>query len=278
MAKGDELMPASPVPAFPRDPDDAGVRLFAFTCGHITLPLSFFLRGEDGQITIPVTAYLIDHPAALCLFDTGLGAKYRRPTGTPGTGRVDFSEHETIAARLAEIGVAAQDIRWIINSHLHLDHAGGNAHLPNATIIIQDSEWDFARAGIDPSYVAGEVDTGQPVQRITGEFDLFGDNTVVLMPTPGHTPGHQSARVRTLRGDVLLAGDCCNLKRSLDELRLPDHCHDADSYLDSLKMLRREREKGTAILFSHDPDFWATIPQARPLGVGVAGKMADPVP
>ncbi len=262
-------MRAVGVAAFPRDPDDASVRLFAFTCGHIELPLSYFLCGESGQIRIPVTAYLIDHPIALCLFDTGLGAKYRRKTGTPSSGRVDFGEHETIAARLSQIGVAPGDVRWIINSHLHLDHAGGNVLLPNATVIIQEDEWNYSQAGVDSSYVADELVTGQPLKRLTGEFDLFGDGTVVLMPTPGHTPGHQSVRVRTLGGEVLLAGDCCNLKRSLDELRLPESCHNADRYLDSLKMLRRIRDSGTAIFFSHDPVFWAGVPQATPLDVGL---------
>ncbi len=245
--------------------DDAAVRLLAFTCGQITLPLSYFLPGEEGRITIPFTAYLIDHPLALCLFDTGLGAKYRRAFGTAAAGRVDFSEHETMAARLLAIGVDPREIRWIINSHLHLDHAGGNEHFPNATVIVQDEEWDYAFAGVDPSYVPAEVDTGQPLKRIRGELDLFGDGTVVLLPTPGHVPGHQSARVRTGGGEALLAGDCCNLKRSLDELRLPESCHDADQYPASLKTLRRRRAGGTAIFYSHDPTFWATVPQAVPL-------------
>jgi glyoxylase-like metal-dependent hydrolase (beta-lactamase superfamily II) len=110
-----------------------------------------------------------------------------------------------------------------------------------------------------------EFDTGQPFKRIQGEYDVFGDGTVVLFPTPGHTPGHQSARVRTATGEAILASDCCNLKRSLDELHLPDHCHDADQYLARLKSLSAMRARGARIFYSHDPDFWAGVPQGVPL-------------
>ena len=170
-----------------------------------------------------------------------------------------------IDARLRAIGVDPADIIWILSSHLHLDHAGGNVLLPNATVIVQANEHDYAFTTTDQAYHIPEFDTGQPFKRIHGEYDVFGDGTVVLFPTPGHTPGHQSARVRTAGGEVVLASDCCNLKRSLDELRLPDHCHDADQYLATLKGLATMRAGGTRIYYSHDPEFWAGVPQGVPL-------------
>jgi len=258
-------MPAHEVRGFPRTDADAAVRVFAFTCGHIRLPTSFFLRGEEGEITIPVTCYLIDHPRALVLFDTGLGGMHQRPQGTLPTGRYDFTDDETIASRLQAIGVAPEEIQWIINSHLHHDHAGGNIHLPNATVVLQDAEWDYAYSGIDRSYSSADFDIGHKILKVRGEYDLFGDGTIVALPTPGHTPGHQSLRVRTSSGEMLLAGDCCGLRRSLDELRLPDKCHNADLYIDSLKKLRSLRIQGTRIFFSHDPEFWAGVPQSSPL-------------
>ena len=65
-----------------------------------------------------------------------------------------------------------------------------------------------------------DFDTGQTFVQISGEHDLFGDSTVTVFPTLGHTPGHQSMRIRLASGHVVLAGDCCYLKRSLDLLRV----------------------------------------------------------
>ena len=236
-----------------------GVLLFAFTVGWMTLPLSFFLAGEEGKIRFPATAFLIDHPRGLAVFDTGLGPRFVRPSGTPAGKGVDLEDDGMIDARLRAMGVDPADIQWILSSHLHLDHAGGNVLLPNATVI------DYARTSGDRAYHQPEFDTGQPFKHIHGEYDVFGDGTVVLFPTPGHTPGHQSARVKTAGGEVILASDCCNFKRSLDELRLPDHCHDADQYLATLKGLAGMRARGGRIFYSHDPDFWATVPQNVPL-------------
>jgi glyoxylase-like metal-dependent hydrolase (beta-lactamase superfamily II) len=241
------------------------VRLFAFTVGWMTLNLSFFLAGENGQITFPATAYLIDHPKGMAVFDTGLGPRFLRPAGAPAPKWTDLEEDATIDARLRAIGVDPADIRWILSSHLHTDHAGGHIFLPNATVIVQAAEHDYAFNGGDRAYHQPEFDTGQTFKLVHGEYDVFGDGTVVLFPTPGHTPGHQSARVRTGRGNIVLASDCCNLKRSLDDLRLPDHCHDADLYLSTLKKLSAMRKQGSRIFYSHDPDFWKTVPQSVPL-------------
>lgn len=242
-----------------------GVRLFAFTVGWMTLPLSFFLAGEEGRIRFPATAFLIDHPAGLALFDTGLGPRFVRAVGTDPKTMVDIEEDGTIDARLRAIGVDPAEVRWILSSHLHTDHAGGHAYLPNATVVVQATEHEYAFSGADRAYHQPEFDLGHPFLRVHGEHDVFGDGHVVLFPTPGHTPGHQSARIRTPGGEVVLASDCCNLKRSLDELRLPDHCHDADQYLGTLKTLAAMRARGTRIFYSHDPVFWAGIPQGVPL-------------
>jgi N-acyl homoserine lactone hydrolase len=251
---------------FARNPSDS-VRLFGFTVGHITLPLNYFVKGESGEITVPVTAYLIDHPRGLVIFDTGLGPRFERPVGAVLTSFVDLEVGNTIDVRLRAIGIDPESIKLVIVSHLHSDHAGGNLFFKNATIIVQDAEHDFAFHGAqeDPIYCKAEYDTGQPFMRINGEYDVFGDGTVVVFPTLGHTPGHQSARVRTASGEVVLAGDCCSLQRSLDDFRLPEHCHNADLYIGSLKTLAKMRERGARIFFGHDPGFWETIPKGVPI-------------
>ena len=243
---------------------DEGVLMFAFTCGYITLPMGFFIEGETGKVKVPACSYLIDHPKGLALFDTGFSTRFTDMTD--GLGKiVDMPKGESIADRLTELNVDPARIDWIINSHLHLDHAGGNALIPNATVIVQSGEWDFGLGGEDGAYHAVDFDTGQSVKQVSGEHDLFGDGSVVLFPTPGHTPGHQSVRVQTGGGEAILCGDCCNMRRSLDEMHLPDHAWSLDACRNSLELLSNLRDKGARIFYGHDPEFWSSVPQSEAL-------------
>src|SRR5688500_18891253 len=99
-------MSAVEIPTAPRRPGE-GVRLFAFTVGHVSMPLAFFLDGEPGNIRAPVTAFLIDHPSGLGLFDTGLGKRFVRAPGTEAESFIDIEEGQTMVERLAQIGVDA---------------------------------------------------------------------------------------------------------------------------------------------------------------------------
>ena len=181
MAEGAPAPEENPI----ADPAAPAIILTPFTCG---------------RLTVPVTAYLIEHPAGLALFDTGPGPR--------------SEEDALIDARLRAVGVDPGQVSLILNSHLHSGHAGGNALLPAASVIVQQAEWHLAVTGTDSAYHAPDFDTGQPVITVTGAHDVFGDGSVVLVPTPGHTPGHQSARVQTSGGEVLLAGDACGRRRS----------------------------------------------------------------
>ncbi|MFP6748178.1 MAG: MBL fold metallo-hydrolase [Alphaproteobacteria bacterium] len=118
-------------------------------------------------------------------------------------------------------------MRYLVNFHLHFDHAGGNHQVKNAQLVIQHREW---HAGHDADlmaangYVAADYDHGHDLKLVEGEHDLFGDGSVVCVPTNGHTPGHQSLQVRLAGGDVLLTGDACYLRQTLENLHLPASC------------------------------------------------------
>ena len=100
---------------------------------------------------------------------------------------------------------------------------------------------------------------------IDGEYDVFGDQSVTIIPTFGHTPGHQSARIRLANGPVILAADCCYLKRSIDEMRLSRGNWDAETSLETLRRLRSFREIGVRLFYGHDAEFWKAVPQATSL-------------
>lgn len=239
--------------------------LRAFTCGWFQSPMTFFVGGEDRRIVrSPIPAYLIEHPKGKALFDTGLGMRFRRDIeqklGPAETG-FEFDESADIAMRLRAVDVEPSAIDWIVNSHFHADHCGGNASIPNATVIVQSKELAFAQAAEEtPVYSAADFEAGHPIKAIDGEMDLFDDGTVRIVPTAGHTPGHQSMIVKLTGGDVLLAADCCYLKQSLDGLITSPTDHNPAKARQTLERLTAIRRQGTRIFFGHDPAFWATLP------------------
>ncbi|MFT4571816.1 MAG: N-acyl homoserine lactone hydrolase [Hyphomicrobiaceae bacterium] len=246
------------------------VHLYAFECGRLTIPRSFLLEGALGNITTPVPSYLIVHPRGRAVFDSGLNVavqsdsqSYITPNGARFT-QFHFEPGEEISARLAEVDVDPTAIDLIINSHLHYDHAGGNAQLPNADILVQRPEWDHAHAVPDREVAYRKVDfsTGQAVRLVDGEHDVFGDGSVVVFPTYGHTPGHQSLRVRTERGTFILCGDACYMRHALDAGHLPGVMHDREATLRSFETFRRLEAAGSRIMFGHDPEFWESVPRA----------------
>ena len=256
-----------------------GLKVFAFTCGWLTVPTALLLEGESGSLTVPVPVYLIEHPKGCAVFDSGLHIDTqtdadRRLGRLAPFHTVHFSAGEEIASRLRAIDVAPDGIDFIINSHLHFDHCGGNEQLPNATLLVQRLEWEAAhdadlieRVYYDPN----DYDHGHRVRTIDGEHDVFGDGSVVCLPTPGHTPGHQSLRVRIGKEDVVLTADACYLRRTLDHLHLPTAAYDREQMLASLGRLRALRNKGAAVITGHDPEMWKTIPQAPALFTTTGG-------
>jgi glyoxylase-like metal-dependent hydrolase (beta-lactamase superfamily II) len=250
------------------------VKLYAFTCGTISGAKSLLMDGAEGDVTIPVPAYLIEHPKGRALFDTGLHPDLRHdPAGRLGA-RLAAMFHAALAPgaavseRLEAIDRDPGKIDLLISSHLHFDHVGGNAQIPNATMLVQRREWDVgkdhetaARSGYEPR----DYDLGHKMRVVDGEHDVFGDGTVVCLPTHGHTVGHQSLRLRLDSGEVVLAADACYFCQTLREHRLPPRMFDRAAMLASLDRLAALERGGARIFFGHDPEFWQTVPQAPAL-------------
>ena len=174
------------------------------TCGRLVGRLKDMIEGEDGQVALPIPSYLIEHPKGRALFDTGMHPQCR----TDAAGRLgervarifgfeQYGAEDDVKSRLELIDRDPGKVDFIINSHLHFDHAGGNELVPNATMVVQKREWQAAQ---DPETAAkvgffkADFDHGHPVKQVDGEHDLFGDGSVVCIPTYGHTPGPSVAQ------------------------------------------------------------------------------------
>lgn len=247
------------------------MRVRAFTCGWLTGDLAGFVEGGEGRIRVPVPTFLVEHPRGRLVFDAGL----HPDAGVDPAGRlgvlsaffdVEFGPGDDVASRLAAADVDPARVDLLALSHLHFDHAGGAALLPNARLLVQRKEWE---AGADPDLAARcsfdprDFRLGHDVVLADGEHDVFGDGRVVCLPTHGHTPGHQSLRLRLDDGrEVVLCADACYLRRNLDEMRLPGVVFDRERMRRSLERLAAMRADGASMVYGHDPDAWASVPAA----------------
>jgi N-acyl homoserine lactone hydrolase len=133
------------------------IKLYAMTCGWLTGNLGYLMEGGEGEVELPIPSYLIEHPKGTALFDTGMHpACQHDPAARVGPRitslfRFNYRPGEEISARLAALGRDPARIDLIITSHLHFDHVGGNALIPNATVIVQRPELE---AGMDPDIAA----------------------------------------------------------------------------------------------------------------------------
>jgi N-acyl homoserine lactone hydrolase len=240
------------------------LNVYALTCGHLEGELGHLMEGGEGLVRLPIPSYLIEHPKGTALFDTGMHPDCQHdPAGRVGARiaglfAFDYQPGEEISARLTALGRDPARIDLVINSHFHFDHVGGNALIPNATMLVQRREWD---AGMDPDIAARrgfnprDFDLGHKLRLIDGEHDVFGDGSVICS-------GHQSLKLRLAGGDVVLAADSCYFCRTLRERRLPRFVHDREAMFNSLDRLAALEAAGARIFFGHDPEFWQTVPQA----------------
>ncbi len=243
----------------------------ALDCGSLRQQERVLLDGGSRDIIeIPVPSWLVRHQNGTVVFDTGLHPSLADGSESLGAMSRLFetvvTAGGTVGPRLAEHDVDPSGALTVVLSHCHFDHAGGLCELPNARLIVQQAEWAAALDGADAGYIVEMYDLGHDVLQIDGTHDIFGDGTVVCLPTPGHTCGHQSLQVHTANGTVILAADACYFSRTLEDGMLPPFSYDFDQQRASLALLRREQAAGTRIVPGHDgADFksWLEINQSR---------------
>jgi len=251
--------------------------VFALCGGYIDLDRSsFFADVAPGtRVTVPVICFLITHPRGHVLVDTGVhrGA-LADPVGRLGERRAALfrlrsAPTDEVVSQLAALGLGPGDVRYVVNSHFHFDHCGGNEFFPRSTFLVQRREMEAARqalAGAAVRYNPSAIDFDHPLdyRLVDGEHDVWGDGRVVLWPTYGHTPGHQSVRVRAGKGtDLVLTADACYTRENMDRDVLPGVLWDAAEMSSSVARLRELRDRhGATVIYGHDAAQWAGLARA----------------
>jgi glyoxylase-like metal-dependent hydrolase (beta-lactamase superfamily II) len=164
--------------------------------------------------------YLIKHRQGWLLWDTGVSdtiaamREGQRPSDPRAT---HWRRPKTLAAQLEQLGVKPSDIKYLAVSHSHPDHIGNIAMFPQSMLLVQKAEYEW------PSPGGPRFKPELPVTKLEGDHDVFGDGSVTIVATPGHTPGHQSLLVKLPKtGAVLLSGDAVHFKQNWDNRRVPD--------------------------------------------------------
>lgn len=195
--------------------------------------------------------YLIRHGNDYMLWETGLSdALADEPRGErhtqPGGTKFVWRKTTRLIKQLADVGVAPGDIRYVAISHAHPDHDDNVKLFTKSILLLQKLEYDFAfMPGKAPHFPAD-----MPMIKLAGEYDIFGDGSAILFPTPGHTPGHQSLRVHLKKtGWVVFSGDSVHFQSNWDNKRVPRTNFNAEQTLQSLRTIED-------VMKEHNAQFW----------------------
>lgn len=278
--------------------EGATVRLQPLMTGELPGPPAWFER-EEGRLAgmhamglrvdrstfmrIPVPAFLVEHPGAgPILIDTGLHPSVAVDP-KQNFGRIlayyyrglKMSSEQAATAQLRARGLDAADIRFVLMTHMHVDHASAISEFPDSTFVLSKQEWDVLNGAKPPNgYVKRQYDFGfdfrtfdfdsrgtESFASFGRSFDLFGDGSIHAVFTPGHTLGHTSFVLRLREREVLIAADAVYTLRTLNEDVLPYKMADEHQFRRSLKEIQRYRERtpGALIIPGHDWDSFSAL-------------------
>lgn len=259
-------------------PARTATKLWALAGASFTVPRNILVASLDTTpTTIPVPTYLVEHERGLVLFDTGCNPRAAPDPEAvygPLAGAVGFQmapEH-TVDAQIRGLGYRLEDVKIVVPSHLHFDHAGGLYLFPHARFYTMHGELQGAYWPPPNSRGFFLVEDYLPTRgfdwfELPDDHDLFGDGSVVLLKTPGHTMGGVSLLVRLPHQTIILAGDTAHLREGIEVVNPMPFNVDTRQAAQSIYKLRALRESLQArIWVSHDPEDWAELPHApRPI-------------
>jgi len=227
-------------------------------------------QGEE-PYEIPVPWFLIKHPEGDVIIDGGMPIeaaldKHKHWGSVVEAYDPVMKTSEWCRDMVKTVNTKPEDIKYVIQTHLHLDHSGAIGHFPNATHITQRLEYDYA---FNPDWFSGpayiRADFDKPNIRWkflqgkkTDFYDVYGDGVIKIIFTPGHTPGHQSVLVKLPKtGHMLFTGDACYTGDHWCDKCLPGLVASSTDAAESVKKLRKvAKEHDAKVVWGHDPVSW----------------------
>ena len=251
------------------DLHSAGIaeRLYRLDCGHsLANDESVWTPGENvgRDIEFSSTCWLIKHGRQWLLWDTGVPeSSLNDPKGWSTLPKlIVYHLDKSLTDQLAEIGLKPGDIGRVAISHTHGDHIGNVGLFPNSTIMMQQAEYSWIHSPNGPNDNVNQLmalarellGTPKNLQLIDGDTDVFGDGSVTLVPTPGHTPGHQSLLVHLRKsGFIILSGDVVHLEENFEKNAVPSLNTNKAESIASMDKVRQLMAMYKATLFiNHD--------------------------
>ncbi len=238
------------------------VTLTRLDCGTNAAPTDVGLRFSDSyafsglKVQLTYSCYLIRHGDEYLVWDTGF------PMGTAPT-----APKTAITDLLAQLKVAPAQVKFVAISHYHGDHVGQVGTLPQATLLIGKGDWDAlndpkSAAASSAANFAPWIKNGGKVEPLAADKDVFGDGTVVVLNTPGHTPGHHSLLVRLKdAGNFLITGDVAHFQENLESSGVPTFNTDRAASLASMDRFKQiAKNLKATIIIQHDQRDVAKLP------------------
>jgi glyoxylase-like metal-dependent hydrolase (beta-lactamase superfamily II) len=245
-------------------------RVYILNCGEgATSDISRWSPGvnEGKSWEFVDTCYLIKHTQGWFLWDTGVpDAVASMPNGlVPSDPKATvWRRPKTLAAQLEQIGVKPADVKWMAVSHSHPDHTGNVEMFPQAVLHVQKVEYDWPGPNNEPRFKPSH-----PVVLLSGDEDIFGDGSLTILSTPGHTPGHQSLLVKLPKtGAVVLSGDAVHFGDNWDNRRVP-------SMNSSKEQTTASMQKIADVLAKEKAQLWINHDKAQRDGQKMAPEFYD---
>jgi len=236
--------------------------LVVFPCGKIeSSDRSLWSPGVDVGVAHKMVAscYLIRHAKGMMVWDTGIPAFVAsKPEGHPiAGGKINLFLDKPFPQSLKDYGVNPEEIKHLAISHMHADHAGNANAFTQATWYVQEAEHEaaFGTFAKKLNFVSSTYNrlSSENTVKINGYHDIYGDGSVMLIPAPGHTPGHQVVLIQLPSGPVLLSGDLWHFQSNRTHNRIPGFNFNTEQTLDSIKSINALiAVTGAKLLIQHD--------------------------
>jgi N-acyl homoserine lactone hydrolase len=203
----------------------------------------------DPKMPFTFSCYVIRHGDDIMVWDTGFV-----PGSNPNAPKVSLTD------QLAQLKIRPEQVKYVGISHFHADHTSQLPSLPDATLLIGQKEWDALTApkpmaGANVAAFAHWISGGGKVEPQAADKDVFGDGTVMILRTPGHTPGHQSLLVRLKeKGPVILIGDVAHFQENYDSDGVPGFNYDRAETIASIERIKGiAKNLNATVIIQHDP-------------------------